>query len=48
MSGSGRKFDQVWLHFNRQTEPGKTGSRAICKKCGKDIQGLDETTLAGL
>ena len=37
---SGRKFDKVWLYFNRQTRLGKTAGRAICKKCGKDIQGL--------
>jgi len=36
----GRKLDSVWLYFDKVVDPGKTGCRAKCKECGKDMQGL--------
>lgn len=35
---SGRKRDPIWENFDARKE--KTGVRAICKKCGKELQGL--------
>ncbi|XP_029655938.1 uncharacterized protein LOC115229781 [Octopus sinensis] len=37
---SGRKRDSLWAYFDKRIIPGKTGSRARCRNCGKDIQGL--------
>ena len=37
---SGRRYDIVWLYFDKLKLPGKTGCRAKCKKCGKEKQGL--------
>lgn len=37
---AGRKRDTIWFYFNEKIEVGKKGSRAICKKCGKEMQGL--------
>lgn len=37
---SGRKRGSIWYYFNEKSEIGKKGSRAICKKCGKELQGL--------
>ena len=37
---SGRRHDNIWLYFHKTKLPGKTGCRAKCKGCGKEIQGL--------
>ena len=37
---SGRKQDPVWLKFERIVTAGKSDSRAKCKQCEKEIQGL--------
>lgn len=37
---SGRKKDPIWYYFNEKFEVGKKGRRAICKTCGKEMQGL--------
>lgn len=37
---SGRKKDKIWDYFIEKTEKGKTGSRAVCKNCKKEMQGL--------
>lgn len=37
---AGRKRDPIWLYFKEKFEVGKKGSRAICKKCEKEMQGL--------
>lgn len=37
---AGRKKDPIWFYFNEKFEVGKKGNRAICKKCGKEMQGL--------
>lgn len=39
---SGRKSDNVWNSFKKITVPGKTGCRAVCKVCEKEMQGLVE------
>ena len=36
----GRKQDSIWFYFERLVVPGKTGCRAKCKSCSKDMQGL--------
>ena len=40
--GSGRKLDSIWQYFDKSVTPGKTGCRATCKACSKDIQGIPE------
>ena len=40
MSCSGRKQDSCWQYFEKSTVPGKSGSRATCKSCNKEMQGL--------
>ena len=37
---SGRKQDPIWLLYDKSVLIGKKGSRAKCKCCGKEIQGL--------
>lgn len=37
---TGRKKDSIWNHFVQREVPGKTGFRAECKKCKKEIVGL--------
>lgn len=37
---AGRKKDPIWFYFHDKLEVGKKGSRAVCKKCGKEMQGL--------
>lgn len=38
---AGRKQDAVWLNFDRvRPTSGKSGFRAKCKDCGKEMQGL--------
>ena len=37
---AGSKRDPIWFYFNEKIEVGKKGSRAVCKKCGKEIEGL--------
>lgn len=37
---SGRKKDCVWLYFDKFTVHGKSGCKAKCKKCAKQMQGL--------
>lgn len=39
---SGRKRDSVWQHFIEKSNKlkGKAGSRAVCKYCKEEIQGL--------
>jgi hypothetical protein len=39
---SGRKNDIIWNNFTKKTTVGKSGCRAVCNKCGKDLQGLVE------
>lgn len=36
----GRKSDSVWIYFDKIVVCGKTGCRARCKTCNKDMQGL--------
>jgi len=36
-SMAGRKQDSVWLYYVKLANPGKTGCRAKCKQCGKDM-----------
>lgn len=36
----GRKQDSVWIYFEKSVSVGKTGCRAKCKTCGKEMQGL--------
>ena len=38
--GGGRKPDPVWLHYERIVTPGKTGTKATCKYCRKQMQGI--------
>ena len=38
----GRKSDLIWTNYKKMTTPGKCGTRAICKKCGMELQGLVE------
>lgn len=38
----GRKKHTIWKYFDERKQLGKNGSRAVCKICGKDIQGLVE------
>lgn len=43
MSGSGgRKKDPIWQYFIEKSNKsnGKTGSRATCKKCKFELQGI--------
>lgn len=41
MSHAGRKRDPIWNFYNEIPHaPGKTGSRARCKDCGTEMQGL--------
>jgi len=35
-----RKQDCVRLHFNMTKAMGKATCQAMCKKCGKEVQGL--------
>jgi hypothetical protein len=37
---SGRKGDEIWQYFLKKIVPGKSGSRAICKVCKHELQGL--------
>lgn len=37
---AGRKEDNIWKYFEKKTDPNKTGCRAVCKSCSKEIQGL--------
>lgn len=37
---SGRKKDPIWLEFKQITHDNKKGSRAICKACNQEMQGL--------
>lgn len=37
---SGRKEDYIWQFFIKITDAKKTGCRAVCKKCKKEIQGI--------
>lgn len=36
----GRGRDGIWQHYTEMRTIGKTGSRAECKKCKKQIQGI--------
>ena len=36
----GRKQDSIWLQFERVIVPGKSGCRAICKSCNKEMMGI--------
>ena len=36
----GRHQDSIWYHFDKILQPGKTGCRAKCKSCSKDMQGI--------
>ena len=38
--GGGRKQDPIWLHYERTVIPGKTGSKATCKYCRKQMMGI--------
>ena len=38
--GGGRKQDPVWLHYEQAVVPGKTGCRATCKYCKKEMMGI--------
>lgn len=41
MSGSGRKKDPIWIYYKElPVVPGKKGTRAECKACKKELQGL--------
>ena len=35
-----RQLDSVWNYFEKVVQIGKTGCRAKCKRCSKDIQGI--------
>lgn len=38
---SGRKKDPIWIYFKElPVVPGKSGLRATCKKCNKELQGI--------
>lgn len=38
---AGRKLDPIWIHFEKVKKvPGVPVSRAKCKKCSKELQGL--------
>lgn len=37
---AGRRKDIIWNNFNEIKEIGKPGSKAECKKCGKQFQGI--------
>lgn len=39
MSG-GRQKDNIWIHFVESKTIGKSGSRAKCKRCDKELQGI--------
>jgi hypothetical protein len=41
-SMSGRRSDAVWNNFKKVTVDGKSGCRAVCNKCNKEMQGLVE------
>lgn len=36
----GRYKSGIWSHFEEKKSIGKAGSRAVCKKCKKELQGL--------
>lgn len=38
--GGGRNKDNIWNQFDEKRMPGKVGSRAVCRKCGKEMQGI--------
>lgn len=40
MSSGGRKKDGVWDNFIQRIQEDKKGSRAVCKECGQEMQGL--------
>lgn len=40
MTSRGRKEFGIWQHFIKKKVVGKLGCRAVCKKCGKELQGL--------
>lgn len=37
---SGRKKDPIWNHYIEKSDKAKTGVRAVCKNCNKELQGL--------
>lgn len=37
---TGRTRDPVWLHFEEKIIPGLKGSKAVCKSCRKEMQGI--------
>ena len=38
--GGGRKLDDIWIYFKKSVTFGKTGCRATCISCNKEMQGL--------
>lgn len=37
---TGRKSDSIWNYFEKSIAlPGRKGCRAVCKKCGKSMEG---------
>ena len=41
-NSGGRRQDVIWLKFERTITPGKSGSKATCKSCRKQMQGIVE------
>ncbi|XP_055845077.1 uncharacterized protein LOC129911335 [Episyrphus balteatus] len=39
---TGRKKDPIWTHYNEIHDVNKKGSRAVCKACNKEIQGIPQ------
>lgn len=37
---AGRKENSIWQFYIKTTDPNKSGCRAICKICKKEIQGI--------
>lgn len=37
---AGRRKDNIWNNYVEKVSKGKTGSRAICKICKKEMQGV--------
>ena len=37
---AGRKKDPIWVYYHEKIELGKKRSKAACKLCQKEMQGL--------
>lgn len=37
---AGRKEDNIWQFYVKTTDPNKSGCRATCRNCKKEIQGI--------